>query len=155
MIWDKSEQYWNQMYDIAKMYYEQYGNLDVLQACRVVVENGKVNIIKKEDSRYKDAIRLGEWLNTQRQAKKGHGTYGWDNEREEKLNQIGVIWEPKEHKFITKTITTSNSDKIKKELDRRLDDLLEQMKDDKQTLENGNDVKDINDAFADSLGKKR
>ena len=29
------------------------------------------------------------------------------------------------------------------------------MKDDKQTLENGNDVKDINNAFADSLGKKR
>ena len=29
------------------------------------------------------------------------------------------------------------------------------MEDNKQTLENGNDVKDINNAFADSLGKKR
>ena len=154
MIWDKSGPSWNEMYDIAKKYYEQYGNLDVTQSCRVIEESGKIIVLKKEDLRYKDAIQLGGWLNTQRKAKKGSSD-SWNEERVEKLNQIGMIWEPKEHKFITKTITPSNSDKIKKELDKRFNDLLEQMEDNKQTLENGNDVKDINNAFADSLGKKR
>ena len=155
MIWDKNEQYWNEMYEIAKKYYEQYGNLDVVTTCRVLIENDKINIINKDDLKYKDAMHLGEWINSQRRVKKGQSTTKLNEERVEKLNQIGMIWEPKEHKFITKTITPSNSDKIKKELDKRFNDLLEQMEDNKQTLENGNDVKDINNAFADSLGKKR
>ena len=154
MIWDKNEQLWNEMYNVAKKYYEQYGDLDVAKSCRVIEESGKIIVLKKEDLRYRDVIRLGEWLNTQRKAKKGSGD-SWNEEKEEKLNQIGMIWEPKEHKFITKTITPSNSDKLKKELDKRLDDLLEQMKEDKQTIGTEEDVKNINNAFADSLGKKR
>ena len=134
------------------MYYEQYGNLDVAATCRVVVENRKIDIIKKEDSKYKSAIQLGVWLNTQRQAKKNDEII---NEREEKLNQIGMIWNPKEYKFITKTITSRNSDKIKKDLDKRFNDLLEQLEDDKQAIETEEDVKNINNDFADSLGKKR
>ena len=130
-------------------------NLNVVNRCRVLIDNGKVIVIDKDDSRYKDAIKLGNWIITQRQAKKGQGKSRWNGEKEEKLNQIGMIWEPKEHKLTTRTISSRNSDKIKKELDKRLDDLLEQMEDDKHTIETEEDVKDINDAFADSLGKKR
>ncbi len=84
------------MYDIAKKYYEQYGDLDVVVTCRVLIENDKVIAIKEDDSRYKDAIKLGEWLKIQRQAKKGYGALSWDNDKEKKLNQIGMIWEKNE-----------------------------------------------------------
>ena len=81
MIWDESRDFaqeWGRMYEIAKMYYNQYGNLNISRSCKVLIENNNVVIVKKEDPRYKNAIRLGEWLNNQRQAKKGQGKSRWN-----------------------------------------------------------------------------
>lgn len=67
---------WDLMYECAKAYYEEYGNLEV-------------------ERRYKtkDGYSLGNWVFTQRKVYKGeqYGTLGED--RIKKLEAIGMVWD--------------------------------------------------------------
>ena len=72
MKWEPFQQSWEEGYSYAKMYYEEFRNLDVPQKCT-----------------YK-GFNLGRWINSQRVNRKRLKKYAI--ERIEKLNSIGMIW---------------------------------------------------------------
>lgn len=74
MIWNPYDVRWYQNYEIAKKYYLEHGNL---------------NIPVKQEI---DGVKLGMWLSTQRQAKRGNPNYRFTKEREDLLNAIGMDW---------------------------------------------------------------
>ena len=67
---------WDLMYSHAKRYYKEYGDLDVQR-------------------RYKtaDGYSLGQWIFTQRRIYSGEINGSLSEERIEKLNEIGMIWD--------------------------------------------------------------
>jgi len=101
MIWDVIESKWQKMYEIAKMYYEQYGHLKISDRDKAIIEDGKIVIVKETDSRYNDKniISLGKWINNQRQAFKGQGTHIMSPKRKILLDDIGMIWDAVESKW--------------------------------------------------------
>ena len=73
MVWDAFDYQWNEAYDRALRYYNEYENLLVPQ-----------------DYVTKDNFKLGQWISTQRTAYRS-GTL--TNEKIEKLESIGMVWE--------------------------------------------------------------
>jgi len=67
---------WDMMFDLAKAYYEEHGNLDMKATC--VTEEG---------------YPLGQWVFTQRGIRKGTGHGCLTEERIRKLDSIGMVWE--------------------------------------------------------------
>ena len=67
---------WETMYGLAKEYYEEHGNLEV-------------------PFRYKtkDGYSLGNWVFTQRKIRNGEQYGSLSEERIEKLDRIGMVWE--------------------------------------------------------------
>ena len=76
MIWDVYEDSWNQNYELAKQYYEEHGNLDI---DRDYIVNG---------------VRLGNWIVSCRGAKRGKRSRQITEKQIQKLNAIGMEWEP-------------------------------------------------------------
>jgi len=77
IIWNKNETRWQDMYELAKQYYKEYGTL----------------------SGVKDE-KLKNWLQVQRQAYKGKSTYTpLTDEQIELLEKIGIVWDSKEKGF--------------------------------------------------------
>ena len=77
VVWNKNEARWQEMYDLAKKYYE---------------ENGSLVLITD--------INLKNWIQVQRQAYKGKGTYTKLSKQQiEKLESIGIVWDVKEKWF--------------------------------------------------------
>ena len=77
VVWNKNEARWQEMYDLAKKYYE---------------ENGSLVLITD--------INLKNWIQVQRQAYKGKGTYTKLSKQQiEKLESIGIVWDVKEYKW--------------------------------------------------------
>ena len=73
VVWNKNEARWQEMYDLAKKYYE---------------ENGSLLSITDEN--------LRNWIQVQRQAYKGKGTYTKLSKQQiEKLESIGMVWDVK------------------------------------------------------------
>ncbi|MCD7885010.1 MAG: Helicase associated domain protein [Lachnospiraceae bacterium] len=67
---------WDLMFDLAKAYYEKYGNLDVRST--YVTEDG---------------YPLGQWIFTQKGIRKGTGHGCLTEEQIRKLDSIGMVWE--------------------------------------------------------------
>lgn len=81
MKWSLQSLAWEKYFNLAKLYYEQNGNLNVPQNY----------VIKNEN----DNINLGIWISTQRKTyKKGQ----LSNERKEMLESIGMIWQIRKRK---------------------------------------------------------
>ena len=76
---DKEEE-WNKKYELAKVYFEHYGNLEA--PVRFKTKNGY-----EYDE---NGIRLGVWICTQKQAYKGQGKNKITEEQIELLKQIGM-----------------------------------------------------------------
>ena len=74
---------WNEKYNLAKMYYEHYGNLEV------PVKFKTTNGIDYDEK----GIALGTWISTQRQAYQGKGTNQITEEQIKKLEKIGMRFE--------------------------------------------------------------
>ena len=76
MIWNRYTNSWFKYYTALKKYYQEHGNVDV-------------------PTRYetKDGIKLGSWLNNQRQAYKGKGKIKINEEQIQLLNDLGMKWE--------------------------------------------------------------
>lgn len=73
VVWNKNEARWQEMYDLAKKYYEENGSLLSIT----------------------DA-NLRNWIQVQRQAYKGKGTYTKLSKQQiEKLESIGMVWDVK------------------------------------------------------------
>ena len=79
VVWERNSNKWDYMFEIAKKYYEEYGNLLVNTHSIYMDEN------------------LGYWINHQRddfQKKDSHqANVNFTNERIEKLESIGMIWD--------------------------------------------------------------
>ena len=69
---------WEEMYEHAKAYYEEHGNLEVPQKYTIESDQGP--------------IRLGTWIMTQRK------TCSPESDRGKKLSQIGMIWNVRKNK---------------------------------------------------------
>lgn len=93
MIWEVFENSWNEMYQIAKTFYDHNNHLNIPVSYRTF---DGITEIKKDDPRYEEAIQLGMWLATQRQAKRGTGNYAITDEQIRLLEEIGIVWEKTE-----------------------------------------------------------
>ena len=80
MIWNNLDNKWNEMYNLAKEYYEEHGNIDI------------PNTYKTEDGK-----KLGNWISRQRNSYKANKEY-MTPERINKLNSLGMFWDDK-HDF--------------------------------------------------------
>jgi len=91
MVWDINEYQWNKMYELARLYYLEHGNLQI-------------------PFRYKtpSGDALGNWLSTQRQAyknrflskEKGNSSHTLlPDEQIEKLENIGMVWDSREYQW--------------------------------------------------------
>ncbi len=82
---------WEERYDLAKKYYEHYGNLEIPSSFRTI--NG-YDFDEK-------GIRLGTWLLGQRQAYAGKGTRNLLTEDKiEKLKQIGCVFDILDYRWL-------------------------------------------------------
>jgi superfamily II DNA or RNA helicase len=83
MVWDYTDYNWKQNYELAKAYYNHYGNLKI--PCRFRTKNG----IDPCDEKDKDSILLGAWVSRQCNAyKDGDLT----QEQIDALEAIGIVW---------------------------------------------------------------
>ena len=102
MIFEIRSEVWNKKYNLAKLYYEHYGNLEIPQTFRTT------NGIDYDEK----GIALGTWISTHRQAYQGKSKSKITEEQIEKLEQIGHKWYPtdnKDKKAQTEQITSSNT----------------------------------------------
>ena len=76
------EEEWNKKYELAKAYFEHYGNLEIPQRFKTV--NGY--------DYDENGITLGIWICTQRKAYQGQDKCKITEEQIELLNQIGIKW---------------------------------------------------------------
>ncbi|MCI5966976.1 MAG: Helicase associated domain protein, partial [Tenericutes bacterium] len=80
---DRLSMTWMNKYNLAKAYYEHLGNLEMPNSFKTI--NGY------EYDEY--GIALGTWINTQRQAYKGNGTYKITKDQIKLLEEIGMRFE--------------------------------------------------------------
>lgn len=66
---------WDIYYNELEKYYQEHGNIDICQSYEI---NG---------------LKLGRWLNNQRQVYKGNATGKLSQEKIDKLNKLGMNWE--------------------------------------------------------------
>ena len=85
MIMDLQEVEWNRKYELAKAYYEHYGNLNIVSTYRTI--NGY-----EED---KAGVTLGRWIIDQRRCYNKYLKFS--KERIRKLDLIGMIWVVRYH----------------------------------------------------------
>ena len=98
---------WEEWYNLAKVYYETYGNLEIPQSFKTF--NGK--------DYDKNGYALGEWIKWQRREKKNGAL---SSEREILLNNIGMIWDTRKNKSDIEKVCHDyniNYKKYKKSLD--------------------------------------
>ena len=82
MVWNVYDTNWNEMYKLAKIYYEHYGNLEISFDYKTI--NGY--------ERDKEGFNLGCWIHTQRQAFKGTGTSKITKKQIKQLDEIKMVW---------------------------------------------------------------
>lgn len=124
MAWNLQEASWEHFYSLAKQYYLENGNLDISQKYEVEGE------------------KLGKWINRQKQAYIGNGTYKITETQIKKLNDIEMIWDIKKYRFLNKNISVgTNKYYVKKKLLIMLKETLEQMED--KSFNSKEDVIDI------------
>lgn len=93
---------WNKKYNLAKIYYEHYGNLKIPQTFKTT------NGIDYDEN----GIALGTWISTHRLAYQGKSKSKITEEQIKKLEQIGHKWyltDNKNKKAQTEQITSSNT----------------------------------------------
>ena len=107
--WSIRKMKWDDYYELLVEYKKKYGNIDVPQ---YYVVNG---------------IRLGAWLNHQRQAYKENGTYKITKQHIFLLNELGIDWSLKDTIFLNREITSINKDEYNVCLLNRMKHILEDL----------------------------
>ena len=136
---ENKEYRWNEYYELAKEYYEKNGNLDI--SVTYVTEDGK---------------KLGIWIAQQRRAYKAKYNISktklipLTDEKIEKLNSIGMIWDVKIYNLIHKPYNRERKISLEIKFYRYL---KEYVKENKNEIETYDDVKNIGNAFVNRLEK--
>ncbi len=135
------EEQWNRNYELAKRYYEYYGNLNIPVKFKTndginYDENGEVN--------------LGSWIAFQRNSYKGKRGQ-LSSEKINLLNKIGIIWfsEKIDNKLQKEEITKKNTKNKQKEILNRVITYLELYDDSDLPSKD-----EINDKLIDELNHK-
>ena len=134
------EEEWNKKYELAKAYYEHYGNLEIPQSFKT-----------KNGYEYdENGVALGLWIITQRQAFKGNVTNKMSKERIELLKEIGMKWFPDniDIKLQKEEINEKNINKKKIEVYNRVIDYLSKYKSDEIPKK-----EEINSKFIEELDR--
>ena len=134
------EEEWNKKYELAKAYYEHYGNLEIPQSFKT-----------KNGYEYdENGVALGVWIITQRQAFKGNVTNKMSKERIELLKEIGMKWFPDniDIKLQKEEINEKNINKKKIEVYNRVIDYLSKYKSDEIPKK-----EEINSKFIEELDR--
>lgn len=80
-VMDRMTMTWEDYYELAKAYYDYYGNLNIPN-----------RFITKKGYEYdENGIKLGSWISTQSKAYKGKGPYKISEEQIKLLDDIGII----------------------------------------------------------------
>ena len=131
---------WNKKYELAKAYFEHYGNLEIPQSFKT-----------KNGYEYdENGVALGLWIITQRQAFKGNVTNKMSKERIELLKEIGMKWFPDniDIKLQKEEINEKNINKKKIEVYNRVIDYLSKYKSDEIPKK-----EEINSKFIEELDR--
>ena len=110
---------WMNMYNLAKTYYEYYGNLKIPYSFKTI------NGYEYDET----GIKLGVWIRSQRQLYRGEAG-NMTEEKIKKLENIGMIWYDRVtlyEKSLKEKITDLNKLKKKIEIANRLKSLLNQL----------------------------
>ena len=108
---------WNKKYELAKAYYEYYGNLEIPNLFKTL------NGVKYDEN----GIALGTWINTQRQAYKGNGKSKITEEQIQLLENLDMKWyssDKKDDKYQSELINISNKNRKKIEILNRVKSYL-------------------------------
>ena len=84
MVWNIFNAIWDEHYELAKKYYEKYGNLNVPADFRT--KDG-VNYDEK-------GFQLGRWIITIRSARRGVETLNLSEDQIKKLDELEIDWDP-------------------------------------------------------------
>ena len=128
---------WMEKYNLAKIYYEHYGNLEIPQTFKTV--NGY--------DYDENGITLGAWINNQRNAYKVKGTNKITEDQIKLLEEIGMKWfsETVDNNLQQELITDENTKSKKEEIMNRLTSYL-------SSIDNEISDKDIiNQGFLNNL----
>ncbi len=128
---------WMNKYNLAKIYYEHYGNLEIPQSFKTI--NGyEYN---------ENGVALGAWITTQRSAYKGTGSIKISETKIKLLEEIGIKWfsDNVDDRLQKETITTKNVEIKKTEIINRFTSYLNSI--DNEVL----DKDTINQGFIDNL----
>ena len=132
---------WEDWYNLAKAYYNHYGNLDVTK--RYKTTNGyEYN---------ENGVALGSWITIQRSAYKGKGNSKITPEQIELLEDIGIEWFDKkiDDKLQSEEITDKNKLQKQKEMLNRFYSLMSKYDGDSLPSK-----EELDDAFMDQLNRK-
>ena len=149
MVWDISlskkikegkENKWLKKYNLAKKYYEKYGNLDIPNGFKT-----------KDGIKYdKEGTKLGSWITLQRKLYNGKIKYEFKDEHIELLDKIGMIW------FINNVDNKLQNEKIsKRNTNRKQVELLNRFKSYLLSLNQSNlpSKEEINNGFVKVLNR--
>ena len=128
---------WNKKYELAKAYYNHYGNLEIPQSFKTI------NGIDYDEN----GSALGGWINNQK-THKGKLT----EEKINMLNDIGMIWYSKTRKFQQQEITPENTNFVKAQLLTEFKQFLEAQKD---AINSEEDIENINNQFNKYVGRRK
>ena len=107
MIWVFQKETWDEKYYVLEEYYEKHGNIDVPR-----------NYVTQE------GIKLGLWLNTQRQAYRNKGNCKITQDQIQLLNGLNIEWNPRDLSLLKMKIVKGNKDKYYEVLNDRLNYIL-------------------------------
>ena len=126
-------------YNLAKIYYEHYSNLEIPQTFKTV------NGYEYDEN----GIALGNWVSQQRRAYKEKGTYKITEDQIKLLEEIGMKWfsETIDNNLQQELITEENTKSKKEEIMNRFTSYLNHV--DNQKL----DKETINQGFIDELNR--
>ena len=142
-------QEWMKKYELAKKYYEQYGNLEV--KTKFVTLDG-VTELKEGDPRYEDGFNLGRWIIRQRQIYKGKADGKLTDEQIRLLEDLKIKWMPDtvDDRSQKEDITEKNKLQKKTEVLNRFQTLLNEYNG--ESLPNR---EEISDDFMNQLNRKK
>ena len=131
---------WITNYNLAKKYYEHYGNLKIPQSFKTI------NGVDYDEN----GVALGKWIDTQKQAYNGRGNTKITEEQIKLLEDIEIVWftSKSDEKFQKEEINSNNIKRKEKEITNRVYSYLGKIdNNDPLTKEK------LNEGFIDELNK--
>lgn len=126
MIWSINDEKWDEKYEIVEEYYQKHGNIDIAPEYKI------------------DGIKLGYWLQSQKQAYIGQGKCKINKKQIVKLNKLEIDWSKHDTNLLNKPISKIPNIKVYKEvLNNRVDYILRDL-----TLEGINQINSKKDQQA-------